>query len=145
MSTVEIMGMLPHRFPFMLVDRVIDNKVGPDGVQEVTAIKAVTINEPFFPGHFPNHPIMPGVLIIEALAQACALLVFRPHPTGDKWKFYILGIDGARFRKPVLPGATLILKGRLLKQRSTFLTFDCKAYIGDELACEAEIMAQMVQ
>src|SRR5690349_19715614 len=96
MSTIDIMGILPHRYPFLLVDQVIDIQK-TDGISEITAIKAVTVNEPFFPGHFPDQPIMPGVLIIEALAQACGLLAFKPHPSGQKWKFYILGIDGARF------------------------------------------------
>lgn len=144
LSTMEIMGVLPHRFPFLLVDQVVDRGPNSSGQMEITAIKAVTINEPFFPGHFPHQPIMPGVLIIEALAQTCGLCAYKPHPNGGKWNFYILGIDGARFRKPVVPGVTLTLKGTLLKQKSSFLTFGCKAYIGDELVCEAEILAQMV-
>lgn len=148
MSTIEIMGILPHRYPFLLVDQVLEIKRPADSKNrvgsEIVAVKCVTVNEPFFEGHFPDQPIMPGVLVIEALAQASGLCGYYPHPTNGTWKFFILGIDKARFRKPILPGQRLILNSKLIKERSNFLTFQCSAKNDNELMCEAEIFAQMV-
>lgn len=148
LSAKDILNTLPHRYPFLLVDKVTDIKRGDaKGLgDEITAIKNITFNEPFFQGHFPDFPIMPGVLVIEAMAQACGLMAYRPHPGGEgkKWNFFILGIDGARFRKPVVPGDTLEIKGKCIKIKSVFYTFACQVYCDGELKAEAEIFAQMM-
>lgn len=142
----DILNLLPHRYPFLLVDKVIDITRGDiKGVgDEILAIKNVTVNEPFFEGHFPDAPIMPGVLVIEAMAQACGLMAYRPHPDGGKWKFFILGINEARFRKQVVPGDVLELKCKLIKAKGVFYTFQCTAHSDGELKANAEIFAQMM-
>jgi 3-hydroxyacyl-[acyl-carrier-protein] dehydratase len=105
----------------------------------------VTVNEPFFPGHFPGKPIMPGVLIIEAMAQACALLAAKPVPTGALlWDFFIVGIDTARFRRPVVPGDTLEMKCTITRERSKLFTFSCEATVDGQIVTQSEIMATMV-
>ncbi|MDA0872985.1 MAG: 3-hydroxyacyl-ACP dehydratase FabZ, partial [Proteobacteria bacterium] len=111
MNINEILSHLPHRYPFVLVDRVISIEPG----KTITALKNVTINEPFFPGHFPHHPVMPGVLIVEALAQAAAILSFKTgnHMPTDDSVYYFAGIDKARFKKPVGPGDQLILEANI--------------------------------
>ena len=111
MDIHEILNHLPHRYPFMLVDRVLSLELG----KEIVAIKNVSMNEPFFPGHFPYHPVMPGVLIVEAMAQAAAILSFKTMDTkpSDDSVYYFAGIDSARFKKPVSPGDQLILKVRI--------------------------------
>lgn len=141
----EILAALPHRYPFLLVDKVLDVKRGSENGlgDEIVARKNVTFNEPFFQGHFPDFPIMPGVLVIEAMAQTCGMMAYRPHPSGKKWSFFILGIDGARFRKPIGPGDVLEIKCKCVKVKSVFYTFDCKVYCDGELKAEAEIFAQM--
>ena len=114
MDVDAIMKQIPHRYPFLLVDRVTACVPG----EHIEAIKNVTVNEPFFPGHFPHRPVMPGVMILEALAQAAGILAFRTAdvvPTEDT-KFYFVGIDDARFRKPVFPGDQVVLKARELRQ-----------------------------
>ncbi len=111
MDIHEILEHLPHRYPFVLIDRVISMELG----KEITAIKNVSINEPFFPGHFPHHPVMPGVLIVEAMAQAAAILSFKTmgaKPTDDS-VYYFAGIDSARFKKPVTPGDQIILNVKI--------------------------------
>lgn len=145
----ELFEILPHRYPFLLIDRVIslsrDPHEGKNAVGTVLrAIKNVTFNEPFFQGHFPGNPIMPGVLIIEAMAQASALLAHKPKPGGGRWTFYIVSIDKARFRKIVTPGDQLILEMTCLKDRGTLFVFQGNAFVGDDLVAEAEIMAKMV-
>lgn len=144
----DILKMLPHRYPFLLVDRVVEvvKSDGPNGAgSRIKAIKNVTFNEPFFTGHFPDNPIMPGVLIIEALAQTAALLAYKPHPENKQfWTFLIAGVDKARFRRPVVPGDQLTLVSTCLKDRGSIVVFKCEAYVGEELATEAEIMAKMV-
>ncbi len=143
----EILKVLPHRFPFLLVDRVLSlNRKGGAGSRvgdEITVLKNITFNEPQFQGHFPDFPIMPGVLVVEAMAQSCGLLGFREHPTGGKWNFFILGIDKARFRKQIIPGDSLEIHSVILKDKGAFLTFQCKVHAGGELKAEAEIFAQM--
>lgn len=144
----DIFKILPHQYPFLLVDRVLEINRVVNGNSTVgstlKALKNVTFNEPFFPGHFPGNPIMPGVLIIEALAQAAAMSAARPKPTEEKWTFYILGVDKARFRKPVIPGDQLILDVKCIKDRGTTFVFETKASVGGQLATEAEILAKMV-
>lgn len=133
----KIMEFLPHRYPFLLVDRVLET----DQSEYLSAIKNVSINEPFFQGHFPGQPIMPGVLILEALAQATGLLAFSSMGGDYKSKLYMLvGIDKARFRDQVLPGDQLRLDVRLLRNMRGIGKYECRALVGDRLVAEAEMM-----
>ncbi len=133
----KIMELLPHRYPFLLVDRVIDAVPG----ESLTAIKNVTINEPFFQGHFPGQPVMPGVLILEAMAQGTGLLAFSDMQDTHLSKLYMLvGIDKARFRGQVLPGDQLTLKINLKRNMRGIGIFECQASVGDEVVAEAEMM-----
>ncbi len=138
MDITEIMRHLPHRYPFLLVDKVLE--LVPN--ERLTALKNVTINEPFFPGHFPHHPVMPGVLILEALAQASGLLSFMSSetPTTDDTVVYFVGIDNARFKRPVSPGDQLRLETRATKRIRGIWKFECRALVDDQVCCEAEIM-----
>jgi len=138
---LRIMEMIPHRYPFLLVDRVEDLISG----ESATGIKNVTINEPFFPGHFPTRPVMPGVLIIEAMAQTSAVLVVHTGGEDIEGKLvYFMSIDGARFRKPVGPGDTLHIKVVKERQRGNIWKFKCKAFCGENLMAEATITAMIV-
>mgnify|MGYP001078534132 CR=1 FL=1 len=142
----DILNILPHRYPFLLVDRVIEIKRSGDasGVGDfIHAQKNVTFNEPFFEGHFPEFPIMPGVLIVEAMAQASGLLAHRPHPKGGKWNYFMVGVDECRFRRPVVPGDILELKCECKRVRSSLFSFHCEAWVNGELKAEAQVMAQM--
>jgi 3-hydroxyacyl-[acyl-carrier-protein] dehydratase len=133
-----IMRQLPHRYPFLLVDRVLDCQAG----QYVHAIKNVTFNEPFFPGHFPHRPVMPGVMIIEALAQVCGILAFKTVevvPDSDT-RFYFVAIDHARFRRPVVPGDQILLKSTLKRAFKGIWKFDCLAEVDGAEVASAEIM-----
>ena len=134
----QIMKQLPHRYPFLLVDRVIDCVPG----ESLTALKNVTVNEPFFSGHFPIRPVMPGVLIIEALAQATGLLAFATQEgTPDKDAiYYFVGIDKARFKRPVEPGDQLILKVKLLRRVKILWKFEVQAEVDGKIVAKAEIM-----
>lgn len=135
----EIMRLLPHRYPFLLVDRVLECNPGRD----ILAIKNVSMNEPFFGGHFPQRPVMPGVLIVEALAQAACLLGIWSAEDGmeDGTLYYFLGIDRARFKRPVEPGDQLRLHVRLNTAKRGIWKFAAEAKVGDDIVCEAEIMA----
>jgi 3-hydroxyacyl-[acyl-carrier-protein] dehydratase len=141
MDIHKILKQLPHRYPFLLVDRVLEIDKG----KSIKALKNVTINEPFFVGHFPHRPVMPGVLMIEALAQAAALLSFDMLGTApdDKTVYYFAGIDGARFKRPVEPGDQLILNVTLDRMKAGIFKFKANAMVGDELAVEAELMCTM--
>jgi 3-hydroxyacyl-[acyl-carrier-protein] dehydratase len=130
----QILKLLPHRYPFLLVDRVLE--ITPR--VSITALKNVTMNEPFFQGHFPDFPVMPGVLIIEALAQTAALLTFS-EAKAENAIYYFAGIDGARFKKPVLPGDQLIMTAILEREKAGIYKFQVKATVNDELAAEANI------
>ena len=130
----QIMKLLPHRYPFLLVDRVLEFTPR----QSITAIKNVTINEPFFQGHFPDFPVMPGVLIIEALAQTAALLTFTEEKADDA-VYYFAGIDGARFKKPVLPGDQLVMVATYQREKAGIYKFHVKATVDGELVAEADI------
>jgi 3-hydroxyacyl-[acyl-carrier-protein] dehydratase len=130
----QIMKLLPHRYPFLLVDRVLEFIPR----QSITAIKNVTINEPFFQGHFPDFPVMPGVLIIEALAQTAALLTFTEKKE-DNAVYYFAGIDGARFKKPVLPGDQLVMVATYQREKAGIYKFHVRATVDGELAAEADI------
>jgi len=137
----EIMDRIPHRYPFLLVDRVVE--LVPK--QRVVAIKNVTINEPFFQGHFPGAPVMPGVLIIEALAQAGAVLLLSDIPDRASKLVYFTGIDEARFRRPVVPGAQIRLTMEVLKLRARTCKMRGTAEVDGELVAEAEIMSALVE
>lgn len=134
----EILRYLPHRYPFLLVDRVLEIQAG----ESITALKNVTYNEPFFPGHFPGRPVMPGVMIIEALAQTAGILAFASTnvvPT-EQTRFYFVGIDKARFRKPVIPGDQLILKATVQRALKGIWKFETLAMVGDAEVAHAEMM-----
>jgi 3-hydroxyacyl-[acyl-carrier-protein] dehydratase len=143
-SALDILNLLPHRFPFLLVDRVdeIYKPAGPSRVgRKIKAVKNVTFNEPFFPGHFPHRPVMPGVLQIEAMAQCAALAVAELG--GVKLDVAIAGVNDARFRRPVVPGDTLVLEAEVIKDRSGILVVKCSASVNGHIACEAEIIAKV--
>ena len=134
----KIMEYLPHRYPFLLVDRVIELVPG----DRITALKNVTINEPFFTGHFPGLPVMPGVLIIEAMAQAGGLLAIESNPADKRGQLiYFMGMDKVRFRKPVVPGDQLIFEAKILKMRSKVAKMSGTASVDNQIVAEAELMA----
>jgi 3-hydroxyacyl-[acyl-carrier-protein] dehydratase len=137
-SIAEIFELLPHRFPFLLVDRVLDYEPGV----AITALKNVTVNEPFFPGHFPGAPVMPGMLILEALAQAGGILVSKSldGPLGDRI-FMFTGVEKARFRRPVVPGDQLVLRCFDLKRRLTLCKMQARATVDGQLVAEAQLSA----
>ena len=140
MDVRKVMAALPHRYPMLLVDRV--ERLEPD--VRIVAIKAVTINEPFFAGHFPGRPIMPGVLIIEALAQAAGVLAVESLGLAGSGKLvYFMAIDGAKFRTPVEPGVLLTLEVEFVQKRSSVCKFKGRALIGDKLAAEANFTAMI--
>jgi 3-hydroxyacyl-[acyl-carrier-protein] dehydratase len=141
MDIHQILKQLPHRYPFLLVDRVL----AVDKGKSIRALKNVTINEPFFTGHFPHRPVMPGVLMLEAMAQTAALLSFATVDAvpDDKSVYYFAGIDAARFKRPVEPGDQLIMNVELLRMKSGIFKFKGTAHVGEELACEAELMCTM--
>jgi 3-hydroxyacyl-[acyl-carrier-protein] dehydratase len=141
MDIHQILKQLPHRHPFLLVDRVLSIEKG----KSIKALKNVTINEPFFQGHFPHRPVMPGVLMLEALAQAAALLAFDTlgSSPSDEMVYYFAGIDGARFKRPVEPGDQLILEVELLRMKAGIFKFKARALVGDELTVEAELTCAM--
>jgi 3-hydroxyacyl-[acyl-carrier-protein] dehydratase len=141
MDIHKILKQLPHRYPFLLVDRVLTVDKG----KTIKALKNVTINEPLFEGHFPHRPVMPGVLMLEALAQAAALLAFDTldsAPTDDM-VYYFAGIDGARFKRPVEPGDQLILEVELLRMKAGIFKFKAHALVEGDLAVEAELTCAM--
>jgi 3-hydroxyacyl-[acyl-carrier-protein] dehydratase len=138
MDIHAILEHLPHRYPFLLVDRVLSVEPG----KNIVALKNVTINEPFFPGHYPHHPVMPGVLIIEAMAQVAALLSFKSMDSkpDENSVYYFAGIDGARFKRPVSPGDQLIFKVELTRSMRGVFKFKGTAEVDGQLAAEAELM-----
>ena len=137
LNTLDIMKLLPHRYPFLLVDKIIKFEIGAG----IVGIKNVTINEPFFLGHFPGHPIMPGVLILEAMAQVGGVYALLAKEVGENQVPYFVGIDNAKFRKPVLPGDVLFLELALLKVRRGIYYFSGKAMVDGKLVAEAELKA----
>ena len=137
MDIHQIIKKLPHRYPFLLVDRVVEYEKDV----RIKALKNVTINEPFFNGHFPGHPVMPGVLIVEALAQACGLLIFlSAQEKNSKRLFYLVKVDNAKFSALVVPGDQLILDVELRRTIRKMGQFVCKAYVGDKKVAEAELL-----
>jgi 3-hydroxyacyl-[acyl-carrier-protein] dehydratase len=141
MDIHQILKKLPHRYPMLLVDRVISFEKGV----RILALKNVTINEPFFPGHFSYRPVMPGVLILEALAQAAALLAFdrEGKDPDDNTVYYFVGIDNARFKRPVEPGDQLLLDVELVRVKGGIFKFKAQARVGEQVASEAELMCTM--
>jgi 3-hydroxyacyl-[acyl-carrier-protein] dehydratase len=141
MDIHQILKLLPHRYPILLVDRVLEIEPG----KSIKALKNVTINEPFFEGHFPKHPVMPGVLMIEAMAQAAALLSFSTlgMTPDDKTIYYFAGIDGARFKRPVGPGDQLIMDVELLRMKAGIFKYKAVSRVDGNLVCEAELMCTM--
>ena len=134
----EVIKRLPHRYPFLLIDRVLDYTKD----ESLTALKNVTINEPFFPGHFPHYPVMPGVLVVEALAQACAVLSFLSldEKPDSKGVYLFVGIDNTRFKNPVVPGDQLRLHVKLERRKQGIWKFACEAHVEDKLCCAADLM-----
>jgi len=136
----EIMDFLPHRYPFLLIDRVVEF----EPTKRLVAIKNVTINEPFFQGHFPGYPIMPGVLVVEAMAQAGGIIMMAEMPDREKKLVVFTGIERAKFRRPVTPGDQLRIEVEVLSFRMRAGRIEGKAYVGEKLACEAILTCQVV-
>jgi 3-hydroxyacyl-[acyl-carrier-protein] dehydratase len=141
MDIHQILEKLPHRYPILLVDRVLDIQKGVS----IRALKNVTINEPFFTGHFPHRPVMPGVLMLEAMAQAAALLAFETLGVtpDDKTVYYFAGIDAARFKRPVEPGDQMVMEVTLDRMKAGIFKFKGRTLVDGQLACEAELMCTM--
>jgi len=137
----EILEYLPHRYPFLLIDRVIELELG----KRIRALKNVSVNEPYFNGHFPYYKVMPGVLVVEAMAQAAAILSFRSMgiKPDDKSVYYFAGIDRARFKKPVMPGDQLILEVSIERTVRSVVKYAGNAYVGDVLVAEAELLCTL--
>ena len=136
----EIMAILPHRYPFLLIDRVIEVVRR----ERIVAIKNVTMNEPFFQGHFPGYPVMPGVLVIEAMAQAGATLLLTEFPDRDNYLTFFTGIERAKFRRPVMPGDQLRMEIKVLNWRSRAVRMEGITTVDGKVACEAVVMCQIV-
>jgi beta-hydroxyacyl-ACP dehydratase FabZ len=136
----EILKVLPHRYPFLLVDRIIET----DGLTHMVGLKNVTINEPFFQGHFPAHPVMPGVLLVEALAQVGVVLLLGSDPDRDSKLIYFSGIDKCRFRQPVVPGDQLRIEVTVLKKRDRYFKMGGQALVDGNLAVEAELSCSVI-
>jgi 3-hydroxyacyl-[acyl-carrier-protein] dehydratase len=136
----DILGLLPHRYPFLLIDRVVEFERG----KRLVAVKNVTMNEPFFQGHFPGYPIMPGVLVIEAMAQAGAIIMMSEMPDREKKLAVFTGIDKAKFRRQVIPGDQLRIEVEVLAFKTRIGRMEAKAYVGDKLACQAVLTCSIV-
>ncbi len=141
MNIHQILEYLPHRYPFLLIDRVLECELG----KRIRALKNVSVNEPYFNGHFPYYKVMPGVLIVEAMAQAAAILSFRTMgiKPDDKSVYYFAGIDKARFKKPVMPGDQLILEVSIARNVRSVVKYSGKAYVGEVLVAEAELLCTL--
>ena len=141
MNIQEILEYLPHRYPFLLIDRVIECELG----KRIRALKNVSVNEPYFNGHFPYYKVMPGVLIVEAMAQAAAILSFRTMgiKPDDKSVYYFAGIDRARFKKPVIPGDQLVLEVSIERTVRSVVKYAGKAYVGETLVAEAALLCTL--
>ncbi len=141
MTIEEIKEYLPHRYPFLLIDRI----VAFEKDKRIVALKNVSVNEPFFPGHFPHYHVMPGVLIVEAMAQAAAVLSLKSlgHKNDGKWVYYFVGIDGARFKRPVTPGDTLLIEVQAGKSGRGIAKFKALARVGEVVAAQAELICAL--
>jgi len=142
LTITEIMKLLPHRYPMLLVDRILE--IHEDG-KRIVGLKNVSANEQFFQGHFPGAPVMPGVLIVEAMAQCAAVLFLREIEDRDRKLFLFGGVDKARFRKPVVPGDQLILEGEVLQRRASTVKVKGTARVNDNVVAEAELLSVMVE
>jgi 3-hydroxyacyl-[acyl-carrier-protein] dehydratase len=142
----EIQKILPHRYPFLLVDRVLDYQISDD-VKSITAIKNVSINESFFNGHFPGDPVMPGVLILESMAQAAGILGFKilGEEKAMKTNYYFAGAEKVRFKKAVKPGDQLVLKAKYVKHKCGIWTYECESYVDEILACKSFVTCAEVK
>ncbi|MGE4597149.1 MAG: 3-hydroxyacyl-ACP dehydratase FabZ [Methylophilaceae bacterium] len=143
MDINQILEYLPHRYPFLLVDKVLSMELG----KKITAIKNVSINEPFFPGHFPNYPVMPGVLVVEAMAQAAAILSFKTanKKPNENSVYYFVGIDNARFKKPVIPGDQLFLHVTIERMLKGIWKYKGTAKVNEQVVAEAEMMCILTE
>lgn len=139
-DSAAIERILPHRYPFLLVDKIVDLEIG----KRVVGVKSVTYNEPFFPGHFPGNPIMPGVLILEAMAQTGGVFLLNSIPDHENKIAYFMQINNAKFRKPVLPGDQLFMVIEMVNQKSKVITIKGKSYVNDLLVAEADFMVAIV-
>jgi 3-hydroxyacyl-[acyl-carrier-protein] dehydratase len=140
LDITQIQAILPHRYPFLLVDRIIEYELG----KRVVGIKNITLNEPFFAGHFPGAPVMPGVLIVEAMAQTAGVMMLANLPDRESKLVFFTGIDGAKFRRPVVPGDQLRLELTVLRLRPRYIKLRGEAYVEGELVAEAEISSALV-
>ena len=140
LDITQIQAILPHRYPFLLVDRIIEYEPG----KRVVGIKNVTLNEPFFQGHFPGAPVMPGVLIVESMAQTAGVMMLANLPDRDQKLVFFTGIDGAKFRRPVVPGDQLRLELTVLRLRPRYIKLRGEAYVGGHLVAEAQISSSLV-
>ncbi|HEY2323012.1 MAG TPA: 3-hydroxyacyl-ACP dehydratase FabZ [Thermoanaerobaculia bacterium] len=141
LNILEIMKLLPHRYPMLLVDRILEFEDG----KRIVGLKNVSANEQFFQGHFPGNPVMPGVLIVEAMAQCCAVLFLKDIEDRDKKLFLFGGVDKARFRKPVIPGDQLIMECTVLQKRASTVRMRGEAKVGDAIVAEAEMLSVMTE
>ena len=139
MDAIDVQAILPHRYPFLLVDRVVEFDSG----RRAVGLKNVTVNDPYFHGQFPGRPVFPGVLIVEALAQLGGVLAIRSSSVGGSPIVYLTGIDKAKFRKPVIPGDQIRLEVEVIKRRPPFWKMQGKAFVGNDLVCEAESTAML--
>jgi 3-hydroxyacyl-[acyl-carrier-protein] dehydratase len=140
LDIVEIQKLLPHRYPFLMVDAIVE----VERLKRIVGIKNVTINEFYFQGHFPGKPVMPGVLILEAMAQTGGLLLLLDIPDREKKLLYFVAVDGARFRRPVVPGDQLRIEVNVLTWRGDFCKLECKATVNGQLAAEGTVMCKMI-
>jgi 3-hydroxyacyl-[acyl-carrier-protein] dehydratase len=140
LDITQIQAILPHRYPFLLVDRIVEYELG----KRVVGVKNVTLNEPFFAGHFPGAPVMPGVLIVEAMAQTAGVMMLASLPDRETKLVFFTGIDGAKFRRPVVPGDQLRLELTVLKLRPRYIKLRGEAYVDGQLVAEAEISSALV-
>jgi UDP-3-O-[3-hydroxymyristoyl] N-acetylglucosamine deacetylase/3-hydroxyacyl-[acyl-carrier-protein] dehydratase len=136
----EILSVMPHKYPFLLVDRIVELEKG-----RVVGLKSVTIDEPFFQGHFPGNPIMPGVLVVEAMAQVGGFLLLHSVDGPDNKLVYFLGMDEVKFRKPVRPGDQLRIEAKMLKLKGMICKIEGRAYVGEDLVCEARMLSKIVE
>jgi len=142
---LEILRLLPHRYPFLLVDRILSMTAGPIVAgSKVTGLKNVSVNEPYFQGHFPGNPVMPGVLVLECMAQVAGCLFFAGEAEPEKKLMYLSGVDKARFRRPVFPGDQIVVVAEILQVRSTLVRVKAEARVDGALCAEAEMMSSLV-
>ena len=139
-NITEILSVLPHRYPFLLIDRVLETGEGT-----ITAVKNITFNEPCFTGHFPDRPVFPGVLLIEAMAQAGGFLLLREVENRENKLIYFAGIDKCRFRRPVIPGDQVIFEVEIISRRRSLAKLKGRALVDGELACEAQLLSSMTE